>query len=104
MAVERRRAGERAGKLAEQAAFAAPVAPHGLAVDVVPFRPAGREAADLVAAEPDVPWLRNELHIRQHRVLADRREEGRVLIESRHPAERRGEIEAEAVDVEDLDP
>src|ERR1700754_3302326 len=42
---------------ADQAAFAAPVAPHRAAITVVPLRPLRRKGADLVAAQPHVPPL-----------------------------------------------
>src|SRR5207248_6210189 len=102
--VLRRRAGQRAGHVTKEAAVAAPVAPQRLAVDVVPLRPAGRKAADLIAAEPDVPRLGDQLDVGENRVLADRGEERTVWIKRRGAAERRGQIEAEAVDVEHLDP
>src|SRR5882757_6257895 len=46
-----------AGHLADQAAFAAPVAPHRLAITVVPFRPLRRKRTDQIAAEAEVPGL-----------------------------------------------
>ena len=69
-------------------------------------RPAGREAADLVAAGADVPGLGDQLDVRQHRVLRERVEEAARRGRSRRPsrAERRREVEAEAVDVHLLDP
>src|SRR4051812_25747581 len=42
---------------ADQAAFAAPVAPHRAAIAVVPFRPLRGEGADLIAAQAEVPGL-----------------------------------------------
>ena len=71
----RRRAGQRAGDVAEQIAVAAPIAPQRPAIDVVPFRPAGRKSADLIAAEPDVPRLGDHLDVGEHRVLPDGGEE-----------------------------
>ena len=71
-----------------------------VAVLVVPLVPARREVADLVAAAADVPGLGDELHLREHRVLADGVEEGAQTVDLVQLArERRGEIEAEAVDV-----
>ena len=80
-----------------------PVAPQRLAIDVVPLRPAGRKAADLIAAKPDVPRFGDQLDVGENRILPDRGEEHAVRVERRGAAERRGEIEAEAVDVEHLD-
>ena len=57
--------------------------------------------AELVAARADVPGLGDQLHARQHRVLAQRVEEAGAGIEAvRLAAERHAEVEAEAVDVE----
>src|SRR4051794_27094501 len=43
--------GHAARYLADQAAFAAPVAPHRASIAVVPFRPLRRERADLITAQ-----------------------------------------------------
>src|SRR6185295_8235772 len=53
--------GEAFGESAQHAPAAVPESPHGVAVTVVPFRPAGRKVAELVAAETDVPGLGDEL-------------------------------------------
>ena len=98
-------AGHAAADLAEQVAFAAPVAAQRSAIMIVPFRPAGRKAADLIAAGADVPRLGDQLDAGQHRILPDRGEERGAAVEAVwSAAERAGEIEAEAVDVTDLDP
>src|ERR1700674_5209826 len=55
-------AGHAAGHFADQAAFAAPVAPHRAAITVVPFRPLRRKRADLIAAHAEVPWFSDQLH------------------------------------------
>ena len=72
----------RVREVADQVAVAAPEAARGLAVEVVPFRPAGRKAADLIAAGADVPWLGDQLDVGEHRVLPHRGEERRVAIEA----------------------
>src|SRR6185312_3611602 len=59
----RRRSGHAVCQVADQVSLAAPEAAGRLAVEVVPFRPAGRKAADLVAAGADVPWLRDQLDV-----------------------------------------
>src|SRR6185295_3871541 len=97
-------AGQRMGKVAEQTAVAAPVAPHRSAIDVVPLRPAGRKATELIASGANVPRFGNELDVGEHRVLPNRCEERRMRVKSRRAPERRGQIEAEAVDVKHLDP
>ena len=93
------RAGHAVGEVAGDIVIAAPEAAQGLAIGVVPFRPAVGEGADLVAAVADVPGLGDQLDVAQHRVLPDGGEERRVAVEGRQAAERGGEIEAEAVDV-----
>ena len=61
--------------------------------------------ADLIAAEPKVPGLGDEFYRRQHWILSHRGQEGGIAIEAVGPARQRGrEVEAEAVDVADLNP
>ena len=61
--------------------------------------------ADLVAAEPGVPGLGDQLDRGEHRILRHRVEEARVLVERALDARERGrEIEPEAVDPHLLDP
>ena len=99
------RAGHAAGDFADQAAFSAPVAPHGAAIAVIPFRPLRRERADLVAAKAHVPGFGDQLYRGEYRVLPHRGEEAAIALKSiRAPRQRGGEIESEAVDVADLDP
>ena len=98
------RAGHAVGEIAGDIVVAAPEAAQGLAIDIVPFRPAVRKGADLVAAVTDVPGLGDQLDVAEHRILPDGAEERRVAVEGRLPAERGGEIEAEAIDVIRLDP
>src|ERR1700729_2167892 len=96
------RTGHPARDFADQAAFAAPVAPHRAAIAVVPLRPLRWKPADLIAAHAEIPGFGDELHRRQHRVLPDGGEEGAVAVEATRPARQRGgEVEAEAVDVAD---
>src|SRR5580704_129600 len=93
------RAGHTAGDFADQAAFAAPIAAQRAAIAVVPFRPLRRKTSDLVAAHAEIPGFGDQLDGSQHRVLANGGEEGGVAIKTvRAAAERRGEIEPEAVD------
>ena len=97
--------GHAARDFSDQAAFAAPVAPHRAAITVVPFRPLRGKRADLIAAHAEIPWLGDELDGRQHRVLPHRGQKRGIAVVSVRPARQRGgEVEAEAVDVTDLDP
>src|SRR3982074_1510328 len=66
------RAGHAARHFADQAAFAAPVAPHRAAIAVIPLRPLRWKSADLIAAHSEVPGLGYQLHRGQYRVLPDR--------------------------------
>ena len=84
---------------------AAPGLAHAVAEGVVPFRPRVGEAPQLVAAGPDVPRFGDQLHTRQHRVLACGLEEGRRGIETAGAAaQRRRQVEAEPVDAQFSDP
>src|ERR1700693_1226014 len=63
-------------KLSHGGRLAAPVVTHGVSVATVPFRPQGREVADLVAALADVPRFGDQLDPAYHGVLLDDVEEG----------------------------
>ncbi len=93
-------AGEPGGEVLDLALVALPERPDVVAVAVVPLGPAGREAADLVAAGAAVPRLGDHLHLAQHRVLPDRAQEAAFLVEAVGLARQDGaEVEAEPVDV-----
>ena len=73
----------------------------------LPFhsRPLRREVADLVATRADVPRLGDQLDLADDRVLLHELEEGREPVDVVELArQRRGEVEAEAVDVHLGDP
>src|SRR3954466_14128293 len=69
-------------ELLDLAGLALPVTPRRVAELAVPLRPAGREAADLVAAFPQVPGLGDQLDPGQDGVLAHGVEESRAVVES----------------------
>ena len=69
-----------------------------IAEAVVPFAPARQKAAEVVTIRSDIPGLGDQLDALQQRVLPERGEKGAVA------GKRGGEIEAEAVDVHDLNP
>ncbi len=93
-----------AGELAQRG-LAAPEVADGVAVLPVPLRPLRREVADLVAARADVPRLGDQLDLADHRVLLHELEERREPVDVVELAgQRRGEVEAEAVDVHLGDP
>ena len=85
---------------APTARVAAPEVPHRVAIHPVPLGPENREIADLVAALADVPRLGDQLHLGEDRILVDDVEERREAVDVVELAgERRGEVEAEAVDM-----
>src|SRR5215208_1268034 len=91
------RAGHSGGEIGDLPLIPLPIAPHGIAEAVVPLGPAWREVADLIAAGADVPWLGDQLHPRQHRVLAAAVEEPAALIEAvRLARQDRRQVETEA--------
>ncbi len=97
-------AGESGGELTQRR-LAAPEVAHGVAVGAVPLRPLGREVADLVATGTDVPRLGDQLHLADDRVLLHELEErGQPVDLVELARQRRGEVEAEAVDVHLGDP
>ena len=103
--VEVARAGEAKGELADLAPVALPVPANRVSVLPVPLGPARREVADLVATLAEVPWLRDQLDLRDDRILVDDVEEGRQAVHVVELAgQRRGEVEAEAVHVHVLHP
>ena len=83
----------------------APEVAQRVAVAVVPLHPRRRERPHLVAVHRRVPRLGDQLHVPQHRVLVDRGEERAVHVDVVPGAgQRRGEVEAEPVDVHLGDP
>ena len=99
------RGGEPRREIGQLPVVAAPVGSHRVAIAVVPFRPARREAADLVAAGPDVPRLGDQLDLAERRVLSAGVEETAVLVEAvRLAGQDGGEVEAEAVDAHVVGP
>ena len=96
--VQIRAARQSIGKLAEDLIGAAPVIADRIAILAVPLRPQRREIADLISAFADVPRFRDQLHLRQHRILLNDVEERAEPIDVVQLAgERRGQIESEAV-------
>src|SRR5690554_7712506 len=64
------RGGEPAGQVGNPALLTHPEGPRGIPKTVVPFRPARRKTAHLVAPGTAVPGLGNELALAEYRVLA----------------------------------
>ena len=103
--VEIGRTSKTRGEFAQGGGLAAPEVADRVAVLAVPLTPDGREVAHLVAIVADIPGLGDELDLADHRVLLDQVEEGRELGDIiQFARERRGEVEAETVDVHLRDP
>ena len=103
--VEVARAGEAIAEIRHGPGRARPEVSHGVPVAAVPLRPQHGKVPDLIAAVAEVPRLRDQLHVRENRVLVDDVEEGAHLVDGAGLArERRREVEAEAVDVHLGDP
>src|SRR5580692_11054977 len=75
------RSGEPIGKVGKLAFVTLPITAHGIAITAVPLGPSGGEIADLIAAVSDVPGLRDQLHLRDDRVLMNDIEESREAID-----------------------
>ena len=103
--VQVRAAHQTAGEFRQRGRLRAPEVAHAVAVSAVPFRPAGGESADLVAAGADIPRFGDELDLGDDRILFDDVEEGGELVHVMELAGQGGrQIEAEAVDVHLGDP
>ena len=88
------------GKLGSRVTVAAPETPDAVAILAVPFGPLHRKVADLIAVVPDIPWLGDEFHLREDRVLMQDVEEPAEPIEvERLAAECCCEIKTKPIDV-----
>src|SRR6266550_2192199 len=104
-AVQIARSGQAARELTDQSAVAFPIRANDVAIAVVPLRPSWRKMSELIAALAQVPRLRDQLHLREQRILPQQLEEWTDVVGLMHLAtERRRKIEAEAVDVHFRDP
>ncbi len=85
-----------------KATHPAPEVADGIPVAVVPLGPLRPEPAHGVTLARGIPGFGNQLAGGQQRIGRDRREHGRIRIErsAARPAQRRGEVEAKAVDTE----
>ena len=83
-------AGEAGGDIAQAPGIAAPEAPGIVTKAVIPFRPAGGEAAELVAIRADIPGLGDDQQAAQHRVLPYGQQQRRIGGEALGAAAQRG--------------
>jgi hypothetical protein len=96
---------EPVGELGQGRVLAPPEVANAVAVLAVPLGPLGWEVAHLVTAFTDVPRLGEELDLTHDGVLMDEVEErGQSVHVVELTSERRGQIEAEPVDVHLRDP
>ena len=94
------RPGQTLGELRHLAVLTLPIRTDGIAIPVVPLRPARCEPAHLISAGSTIPRFGDQLDLLQHRVLADGAEEATLLIEAMWLTRQdRPEIEPETVDV-----
>src|SRR5262249_28612072 len=94
------RAGHSTADIAHQTALPRPVATHRSTIPIVPFRPGGWECTKLIASGTDVPRLRNQLHLGEHRILFDGSKERCGPIEAIRPTREGGrQVEAEAINM-----
>ena len=88
-----------------QPRIAPPERPHIVACLVVPFAEREGEPPHLIAALANIPRLGDQLHLRKHRVLPDRREERPLALEPLGLAPQRGrQIEPEPIHMHHLHP
>src|SRR5262249_54184821 len=58
-------------KLTDQSTIAFPVGTDGIAIAIIPFRPADRKFSNLIPAFTQIPWLGNQLHLGQDWILVN---------------------------------
>ena len=76
------RCGKTRGEIGEPAPIPFPESPYCIAELVVPFCPARRKPADLIAAPPQIPRFRDHFDGRQHGILQATMEKPVALVEA----------------------
>ncbi len=98
--VQVRGAREPGGEFAQGGRFAAPKVPHCVPEFAVPLGPLRREVAHLIAAETQIPRLRNQFGQGDNGILLHHFKERRQLVHIiKFPGQRRRQIKAKAVHV-----
>src|SRR5208282_2535378 len=88
------------GEIGDEALVAFPKTPDRVAVLPIPLGPTRRKITELIAIGAEIPRLGNQLEPSHDRILSDRVEKRAVLLVIVVLAgERRGQIEAETVDM-----
>src|SRR3982074_1262000 len=92
-------------QVSQLALITLPERAHRIAKAVIPFGPARRKMAHLIASGAAVPWFRDQLDLTQDRILPARIQKAPAFVEAgRLSCQDRCKIEAEAVDVHFLRP
>src|SRR5690242_3014606 len=85
-------------QLGDLCLVALPEPPDTITVLAIPLSPQYREVANLVAARPNIPWLGDQLNLRQHRILVNNIEERREpILVVQTARECRGEVKAKPI-------
>src|SRR5262245_4686410 len=94
------RTGDAGGKIGRETPLPPPEAPDRVAILSVPFGPAWRKIAQLIAIGTEIPGLGNELEPGHDRILTDCVKEcGTLGIFAVLPPQRRAQIKPKAVDM-----
>ena len=94
-----------AGEFRQGRRLRTPEVAHTITIAAIPFGPAGWEAAHLVSAGTQIPWLGDQLDARDDRILLDDIEECRQFVDFLELTRQCGrKIESESVDVHFSDP
>src|SRR6478736_1544980 len=93
-------AGQPIGHFTDLAFVALPKTPHGIAILPIPFRPQHREIPNLIPAFADVPRLRDQFYLGEHRVLVNNFKESVQFVHPTGiPRQGTSEIETKTIDV-----
>src|SRR5581483_8063779 len=98
--VEIARSSDAIRQLANESPIALPVGAYGIAILVVPLGPADWEFSYLISTFAEIPWFRDQLHLRKHRVLMNDVEKRAQAVDLMQFSRKRGgKIEPETIDV-----
>ena len=96
--------GKTLSEVAQRDVLLQPESTRGIAEMVVPLGEQRRKVTHLVAARADIPGFRDQLDLRQTRVVTDGLKQRRILTKRRRPPHHRGEVETKAVNVALVNP
>src|SRR5262245_2333471 len=99
-AIEITTAGQTHSETSDQATVSFPKTSHSVAIFGVPFGPQNGKVSNLIAAFAQVPGFRDELHLRQHRVLMyNVKESSQPIHRMELPRQCGCQIEAKSIDM-----